>query len=333
MTQPDLRGWLPVAIGKHPAEPVVEWLRAGSRRFTEPFFEDTVRALMREPFHQAFRHQTSLHAMLEFHDRCLGLAPAGFIFHMSRCGSTLVSRMLAALPEHLVLSEPPPLDTLLRTGRHGATDEQRIARLRAWMSAISQPRNGEQRLFVKLDAWHIFDLPILRRAFPDTPWVFLCRNPVEVLVSAMRTPGLHLTQGLIKTAMPEIAPANGPRLPPAEYAARVLAEILRAALGYIVPHGGGAIDYTRLPGAVFTDLAPRFGLSLTTEQQALMRAASAGDAKNSQVNFEPDSQHKQQQAGPAIRDLCAAYLDGPYQQLRALETGCLSGVTPEVLRP
>ena len=36
-----------------------------------------------------------------------GIDPTGFIFHLARCGSTLVSQMLAALPEHIVLSEAP----------------------------------------------------------------------------------------------------------------------------------------------------------------------------------------------------------------------------------
>jgi hypothetical protein len=36
--------------------------------------------------------------------------PDGFVFHMSRCGSTLVAQMLAVVPDHVVVSEAEPLD-------------------------------------------------------------------------------------------------------------------------------------------------------------------------------------------------------------------------------
>ena len=38
-----------------------------------------------------------------------GLAPAGFIFHIGRCGSTLMSRVLASSDRVLCLSEPSAL--------------------------------------------------------------------------------------------------------------------------------------------------------------------------------------------------------------------------------
>lgn len=314
----DLHGWLPVFISKRTADPVVEWCRFGTRRFTESFFESTVQNAMREPFHLLFRHQTSLDTLIEWQRESPGIEPCGFIFHMSRCGSTLVSQMLAALPEHIVLSEPPPLDALLRTDRNGATDDQRIAWLRGWMSAISQPRHGEQRLYVKLDAWHIFDLPILRRAFPETPWIFLYRNPVEVMVSAMKVPGMHLVQDLIETNMPPIASPAGQRLPPAEYTARVLAAILRAAWEHLGLHGGRAVEYSRLPEAVITDIAPHFRLDLTDAQIEAMNSRVPFNAKTPQLFFEPDTRSKQQEASAEARALCAEHLDALYAQLRSL---------------
>ncbi len=46
------------------------------------------------------------------------------------------------------------------------------------MSAYGQRRRGvEQRLVVKLDAWNIGELALLRECFPDTPWLFLYRDP------------------------------------------------------------------------------------------------------------------------------------------------------------
>ena len=133
-------------------------------------------------------------------DRCPGrrrwparpsVPPAGFVFHMSRCGSTLVSQMLAAHREHIVISEAGPIDTVLQSHRRrpGIGDEQRIESLRGLLAAYGQPGCGSaQRLFVKFDSWSVLDLPLVARAFPDVPWVFVYRDPVEVLASTRTRP-------------------------------------------------------------------------------------------------------------------------------------------------
>ncbi len=318
MTTPDLTDWLPISISKHAAEPVVEWCRFGTRRFTEAFYDHTVQNAMRDPFNLLFRHQTPLDALLDQQVCHPGLQPSGFIFHMSRCGSTLVSQMLAALPEHIVLSEPAPLDAILRTDRRGASDHQRIAWLRAWISAIGQPRNGEQRLYVKLDAWQTFDLPLLRRAFPDTPWIFLYRNPIEVMVSASKVPGMHLVPNMVDLNTLAIAPFDAQQMTHLQYIARVLAEVLRAALQYIGPLGGKALDYATLPESVITTIAPHFNLSLNASQIAAINATTPFHAKQPQMYFEPDALSKQQEANEEMYALCAAHLDPLYVQLRAL---------------
>lgn len=318
MNLPDLDGWLPVGVTRHTSEPVVDWCRMGTRRFTEPFFDHTVQAVMQEPFSLLFRHQLPLDSLTAWNERGPGLEPSGFIFHMSRCGSTLVSQMLAALPGHIVLSEPPPLDALLRTDQRGASEEQRIAWLRAWLGIMGRPRNGEHALFVKLDAWHVFDLPLLRRAFPDTPWIFLHRNPVEVMVSAIGNPGMHLVPGMIGSTVPGIDPAEAVRMPQAEYIARVLAAVMRAGLENLGPPGGKAINYEMLPGAVFSTIAPHFGLSLSRDEMEVMKSVTAFHAKTPCFNFEPDSENKRNAAGEDVKALCATLLDPLYRELCGL---------------
>ena len=316
MSTPDLTHWLPISISKHTAEPIVEWCRFDTQRFTAPFFDHTVQEALRDPFNLLYRQQTSLDTLCEVQAQRPGLAPGGFIFHMSRCGSTLVSQMLAALPEHIVLSEPPPLDSILRTDLRGASDEQRIKWLRAWMHAISLPGSGEQRLFVKLDAWHALDLPILRRAFPDTPWIFLYRDPVEVMVSAMKAPGMHLVPNLIDMNIARIAPEDAQQMTREQYAVHILAMVLRSALNQLGPQGGQALDYRSLPESVITHIAPHFGLTLTAEQIEAMNAKTAFHAKTPQLFFEPDSQSKQAEASTEIRALCAEHLDPLYRLLQ-----------------
>src|SRR5690348_15298359 len=107
--------WVPAQIRSTPAGPMVDWCHLGDLRFTAPFFAQTIERAMSHPFNQLLRPSTPLAAMAE--PAAPELRPAGLIFHMSRCGSTLVSRMLAALAQNVVLSEPGPLDQILHARR------------------------------------------------------------------------------------------------------------------------------------------------------------------------------------------------------------------------
>ena len=101
-------GWVPIRVygaPGHPGQPFVDWCYLGTDAFIEPFFEDTIRRMLRRPFNLLFRHQTPIDALGEWHAAQPGLPPTGFIFHMSRCGSTLAARLLAALPRNVVISE------------------------------------------------------------------------------------------------------------------------------------------------------------------------------------------------------------------------------------
>src|SRR6185437_13560164 len=95
--------WVPAQVRWTAAGPVVDWCHLGDLRFIAPFFEQTIDDAMAHPFNLLFARSTPL-ADIAHHEP--ELRPAGLIFHMSRCGSTLVSRMLAALPRNVVLSEP-----------------------------------------------------------------------------------------------------------------------------------------------------------------------------------------------------------------------------------
>ena len=59
------------------------------------------------------------------------------------------------------------------------------------VTALGQRLNAKDgRYFIKLDSWHIHDLPLIRAAFPEAPWIFVRRNLVEVVASQLRSPGM-----------------------------------------------------------------------------------------------------------------------------------------------
>ena len=84
-------GWLPVRAGWRDHEFIVDWAYLGARRLREPFFEETATRCLTKPFNRLFKYSTPIDALAGRLRDHPGLPPAGFIFHLSRCGSTLMS--------------------------------------------------------------------------------------------------------------------------------------------------------------------------------------------------------------------------------------------------
>ncbi|KQY92588.1 aspartyl beta-hydroxylase [Caulobacter sp. Root1455] len=309
-------GWLPAEVVQVEGGAAVAWLRFGRRRLTESFYDHDLARQRFLPFNRLFGVRTPLSDLEAWATALPALEPAGLIFHMSRCGSTLAARMLAASPANVVLSEAAPLDAVVR--RADLDDDAKVAQLRAMVAALGQARNGESRLFLKLDCWHSLDLPLFRRAFPDTPWVFLYRDPVEVLVSHTRRRGIQMTPSLVPPATFGIDLPDG--VPNDDYCARVLAAVCAGAARHHPAGGGRLVNYRQLPEALFTEILPHFGIAVSETEAQAMRAAALRDAKAPEQAFAPDGQDKQQAATPALRAICERRLGEVYRRLEAMRT-------------
>jgi hypothetical protein len=313
-------GWLPTRVFPHAGALYVHWAYFGARRLHQPFFESEVYRGAFQPPNRLFRYVTAIEKLAAWLDRHPHLQPSGFVFHMSRCGSTLVSQMLAALASNLVVSEASPIDAVVQAAHWWPDlDETRHA---AWLTSIvgafGQQRGGdERRYFVKLDCWHTLALPLFRRAFPAVPWVFLYRDPIEVLASQVSQPG---TQMLPRGTGPDLYGIERSYGPGAaeDYYARVLAKVCEPVLRHYGQGGGLLVNYRELPDALVTAILPHFGVACGGADRAAMIEATRYDAKSPSVTFTPDSEAKQRGASAAIHAAAERWLRDPYSRLEAL---------------
>jgi hypothetical protein len=305
----DLSGWTPARL----APEGVEWVYTGELRFTDPFFQQTLETALGDPFALLFRVRTPLGALLEWADRSPGLEPRGFVFHLSRCGSTLVTQMLATCPRFRALSEPPAFDAALRS----LPADERTPCLRALVSALGQPLAGETHLVLKLDSWSVIHLGAVTAAYPGVPWIFLFRDPLEVLVSQLGHAGIHAVQGALPPELFGLTRDAVRSMPREEYVARVLARICQAALAHAGEPRGCFVDYEQLPGFVVNGLDEHFGLGLSREERRAMLAVAGRDAKNPGLPLERDSSRKRAAATPEARRLAERMLQPLYERLRA----------------
>ena len=313
------RQWLPTAVLPAGQQLAVEWAHFGGVPLGAPFFEDLLRQARAQPFNRVFRQRTPLAGLAQAHEDDDFAVPDGFIFHLSRCGSTLVSQMLGALPGTVAVSEPAPLDSVVQliNANPGVPIEERARLLRGMVGALGRDRTGDRRHYVvKLDSWHALTLPLFRYAFPDTPWIFLYRDPVEILVSQMRIRGMQATPGMVPGDLYGIV--GGEHMPAEEYCARAFACICTAVLDHAGLGGGLLINYESLPGAVEDEILSHFGIETDAAGRAAMKAAAGRDAKAPTQSFVADTEAKQNEASADIRAAVEAHLAEPYRRLEAM---------------
>ena len=256
----DLAHWTPVRLDFSGPAPTVDWADLSAERFVDPFFDQTVARWASGPRARPLV-RTGLGALVAL-DSEPSLEPAGMIFHLSRCGSTLVSRLLGSLHGVIAIAEPSPLNALLGLDPDRVDEAGLIQGVRLLVRALGRRRHGdEQRLVLKCTSWNIRRRAILAAAFPDTPWIWVQRDPARVVASLLANPPGWL--GL--RAAPQLAaqrfgvdPQAVSAMTQAEFAARALGAMLEAAAPD--PAGRICIDHADLPDAVWQRVAPHFGL-------------------------------------------------------------------------
>lgn len=308
-----LAGWTPMSVQFDAGAPAIRWCFTEGVQFTDPAFDQTIERCLADPFRLLFWRETDITALAELAAVSPGLEPAGFIFHMSRCGSTLVAQMLAGLESTLVISEAGPIDAMLRAGGGD--------RLRWIVSALGQRRRPAQtRLVIKLDAWAILQLPVIRSVFPHTPCVFIHRDPVEVVVSHLGHRGYHVIPGTLPPEWLELSADEAQSMSAERYCAAVLASLCEAAVagaddGRLTP-----VRYDSLPEAVTDTVAPLFGIDVGAADRATLSDVAARDAKNPVLPFVADAYDKQRRASAAVRAAVQERVAPVYEALQRVAT-------------
>jgi len=317
------RGWQPFALEWDAGGAELLW-GCGETDARAPFHESTLAALRTRPFKRCLALRMPLApARVDDLERS-ALPLAGLVLHESRCGSTLVAQSLKAWPGTRVVGEPALLDTALFAALAGHDPGWLL--FRGTLAALCQPAGDDVRVIVKLDAWHALALGTLRARMPAVPWLFVYRDPLEVLVSHAREPGRHTVPGMLpETWLPPLAP--GDVTSPVAHAARVLGALCTA----VAAHAGAAnlVDYDELvahgngapPPALARDIPRHFGLDPDDADPARLAAALARDTKRPGERFEDDRASKRAAATEAVRAAADRWIAPHHAALQAIRQG------------
>ncbi|WP_090504455.1 hypothetical protein [Pedobacter terrae] len=201
MNESYLKHWIPYRLIKKEGNYSCQWLYTNGDPFTGPFFNESINKCMSHRYNSsAFKPSSDLSILSAWASGLNSIAPTAFIFHVSRCGSTLISQSLCLNNNHIVLPEVPFIDELLRLSKidDWSLPLNRGELIKAVIKIYGQTAEGAgKHLFIKTDSWHIHFMPLLRKLYPDVPFILLYRKPDEIIRSHQKLRGMQAVPGVI----------------------------------------------------------------------------------------------------------------------------------------
>lgn len=219
-----LRGWIPYRFLFEKDAPLVQWLYVGESVFDDPFFEESVAGCQSHTYNSSrFKCVSSLENMMEW-AAAFATVPVTFVFHVSRCGSTLLSQLISLNQNYTVLSEVPFFDEILRLPyKIPMSEEMKRELLRAAITLIGRSRRAKaEHLFIKTDSWHIAFYKTVRQLYPASAFILLYRSPGEVVASHQKRRGMQAVPGLIEPEIFGLSQTDLNKLSLDAYTAKVL---------------------------------------------------------------------------------------------------------------
>ena len=317
----DLKGWLPVDAVVVDGRPGLWWMEMSGVSLTEPFFQQTVERARSEKRAERF---TEFDAVLSLEKQIESVEPTGFIFHSSRCGSTLIANACRAVSNSIVLSEANAIDKLIArfiTDADNAVKESLYSVfLRGVVHALAQRCFGnEQHLFIKFACCSFAQLKRIKRIWPNVPWLFLYRDPVETIVSNMRDVPPWLIDN-DRRVLSSIIGNNG-EMSLEELCARTIGSLYSTAYD-LANADGMLLNYNQLSVPVIASVLNFFKVSLATEElDAISRTTKAYSKEASGTRaFVADVDAKQKLASDLVREMSEHWASEPYRLLEQKRT-------------
>jgi hypothetical protein len=299
-----LANWIPYKLNFDEGRPGCEWLYTGGLAYSEPFFDETI--IKCRPFNNRSRKSiSSLELLPQWSNEMESISPSAFIFHVSRCGSTLASQLLALDPTNIVLSEVPFFDAVLRAGKN--ISQQLLKPAIAFYAPV---KNDRKRLFIKTDSWHIFFYKQIRELYPQTPFILLYRRPDEVVRSQQRHRGMHAIPGLIEPALFGFEENEVQHMNQDEYLGRVLEKYFQAFLNILEKDALAIpINFQEGPMAMVKKIANVSGAPIDSSLMEKIKDRAMYHAKYPKQVF----------AEEAIADPVPAFCRAAYEKYEDLE--------------
>jgi len=311
---PRLNGWLPVDAVVVDERPGLLWVEMAGVSLDEPFFQQTVDRARQDKRGELF---TEFDVLLQLEKTLESVPPTGFIFHSSRCGSTLVANACRAIANSIVLSEAPAIDKLIARFITDVNKEWLYSVfLRGVVHALGQRRSGsDQNLFIKFACTSFAQVERITRIWPRVPWIFLYRDPVETVVSNVNDPPTWLLDDdwRVLAWIIGVAPNEVAAMSLEERCARSIGSFYARAVA-LANDNSMLLNYKQLS---ISSVLEFFKVNPSPKElEAIARTSGVYSKEVSGTRpFVPDANAKQKLASDLILKATEAWSNEPYQRL------------------
>jgi hypothetical protein len=318
----DLISWIPVDATLHDGKPAIEWMELKDVLFTEPFFDQTIQRIRSDGTRQ--RYLTDFDLLLRTEKLFDSVEPSGFIFHSSRCGSTLLSNACRALQNSIVISEAPVLDKIISRFFTDADTESKLLLYKLFLKgavrALGQRRFGDERhLFVKFASTSTLHMRHIRSIWPNKPFVFLYRDPVEIIVSNLKTTPEWMcfeSNPATAAAVAGVETFQLSEMSPEEFCARSLGRYFEE----VAKNGDPStlsLNYSQLNFDSLVSAVRFFGVEPSVDEVDAIRRISGLYSKDSTQShaFKADSELKRASASDKAIEMVNKWARQPFEAL------------------
>jgi hypothetical protein len=320
---------MPVSLNFTGWSTEIIWIERDNISLTEPFFGQTV-ARLRTRSPPARLWKSDLRWLIDTGYKSMLIRPDGFIFHISRCGSTLISNVLRDHENSIVISEAPPVVQLagfypppLLPYHEERWNDVREHALATIFTIFGLPSTGQNtRIIIKLASWNIFALSLFRSIWPDVPCLIVVREPLEVVVSNLSA---HSGWVNFRNDPSKLRRCLGwgdsgiAKMPVDEYCARVVGSMCATA-AQSAASNCKVIDYDHINAKVLLQIRRFFKIATNEADVETINLALKTYSKDPArlMPYKDDRRAKRGAASPALRYLVNKFAREAYLQAKAL---------------
>jgi len=252
--------------------------------------------------------------------------PAGFIFHLGRCGSTATVKMLNSLENYQVISEAMILHLLATAQKYKPIDD-RLERRKKLVDLFCLLGDSENsKTIFKLASWEVRLCDEYSKLYPEVNRCLIVRDIQEIMVAMLKDPPLRLRRSRTRKLLEEERSkgrasllssltvtfgteidyfSNQPYVDFIGHAIKgLLDDVKNSTDPYLI------IDHRDIVRRVPTDLCELFGITPDKQQINIMRQQASYNSKSKDLNerYNDDSSRKAAEATPETRRWCESIL-------------------------
>jgi hypothetical protein len=282
-----VKDWIPCVYHARTGE--VSWCLPQGRA-VQPFYDEYISHCRQYLVNALVAPRSSIKSLLLYAEQLSELPdPSGFIFHLSRCGSTLVSGCLAQLENCSMLSESPLLTEILLAKNIGIEDKKCLLRLCIHLQG--RPSLKQPHVIVKWNAWDLFYWDLIHDLYPQVPIMMLTRAPVEILASHQKNAGRHMSGDMSLIDTDPVFDSRGWDDLLA-FRAAILHSLMLQMLNLKQASAVMQLDYAQLNVRNLQSISKHFGVEVRELGIEHFSDRFTRNAKQLDQNFVPDTEAK-----------------------------------------